>query len=333
MPSTLNHAIQFLETQWSSINDNKVKGIISELALKEFLIKNNHHFVPGGWVLVPGNPSLSPVPTREKLCILPRGNSFSWNNDVAIQTLAEISAYSHFRQVGMKALFAIPTNVVEENFSLPKKSNGRIKANYPRSYNLQFFEISPTGKLIEVSFEDAFRYFPKRTGNKGLRCNATNRLNLAPEVWRDPSVISDLFWFEYAKYFIQVDYLVSNNDLDLFLIGPSGRSYPVELKSKTVARDKTLGEWFGIDMGPFAKLSFFTSNSMNNDALYIVEEIEEIDKNRMHIEWYGITFSQLVKSCSWVGQGGGRGMTGGRSSTYKVPKSAFTQLSSLLKDL
>lgn len=127
-----------------------------------------------------------------------------------------------------------------------------------------------------------------------------------------------------------MDYPVSNNDLDLFLLGNSGASYPVELKSKSPATDAILGDWFGIDIGPFAKLAFFTANSMNTDALYVVEEV---DNQRNHIEWYGIKFTDLVKSCSWVGQAGGQGMSGGTSSTYKVPKAAFSQFSALLQSL
>lgn len=66
------------------------------------------------------------------------------------------------------------------------------------------------------------------------------------------------------------------------------------------------------------------------NALYVVQEI---DANRDHVEWYGIRFTELVKSCSWVGQAGGTGMTGGSSRTYKIPKAAFTQLADLLPTL
>ncbi len=333
MPSSLQQAIKFLETQWSSINENKIKGIVSEIRLKEFLINNNHHFVSGGWILTPGNPSISVIPTREKLCILPRGHSFSWNasnQDGGLLTPAEMSAYNYFRQVGLRALFAKPINVEEINFSLPIRSAGIKRANYPRPYQLQLQEVSPNGKFINVSIDEAFEKFPRRKGNIGMRCHASDRIDSAQPIWCVPSIVSDLFWFEYARYFLQVDYLISNNDLDLFIIGHSGSSFPVELKSKTAASDNAFGEWFGIDMGPFAKLSFFTSNAMNNDALYIVEEVDE---NRAHIEWYGIKFSELVKACSWVGQGGGKGMMGGNSSTYKIPKAAFTPLSELLQIL
>jgi hypothetical protein len=127
-----------------------------------------------------------------------------------------------------------------------------------------------------------------------------------------------------------VDYLVSNNDLDLFIVGQSGSAYPVELKSKSPVVDSSLGDWFGLDVGPFAKMTFFTANSMNTDALYVVQEVDEF---RNHIEWLALKFTDLVKNCSWVIQSGGKGMMGGASSTIKIPKAAFTPLDKLLPRL
>jgi hypothetical protein len=45
-------------------------------------------------------------------------------------------------------------------------------------------------------------------------------------------------------------------DLDLFIVGQSGKAYPIGFKSKQVAHSNSVGEWFGIDINPFAKLSF-----------------------------------------------------------------------------
>jgi hypothetical protein len=77
-------------------------------------------------------------------------------------------------------------------------------------------------------------------------------------------------------------------------------------------------------------MSFFTANSKNTDALYIVEEV---DSERNHVEWFAIRFTDLVKSCSWVTQAGGRGMMGGASNTVKVPKAAFKRFDDLADEL
>lgn len=329
VPNTLSEAITFLETQWPSNNENKMKGILAELRLKEFLTQHNHHFISGGWIMIPGTTSRSETPTLDKLCILPRKHSFTWedtNNNRNSLSLAELSAYNYFRQVGLTVLFANPVDIDETQFELPSPAVGRVRAKYPRSYELQLQKVSNTG-LTTVTTEDAFSRFPQRNGNRGIQCKRTNWIPQGNAPWNHPSLVSDLFWFEYSRYFFKVNYLISNNDLDLFIIGSSGASYPVELKSKTPANDPSLGDWFGIDMGPFAKLSFFTSNAMNTDALYVVEEV---DNDGNHLEWYGIKFTDLVKSCSWVGRSGGQGMTGSASSTYKIPKSAFSSLHDLM---
>lgn len=334
MPSSIQQAINFLETQWSSINDNKIKGILAELAFKSFLNQQDIHFIPGGWIMSPGNKTLCEVPAREKVCLLPRNVTFSWQAPTTIAaapvTPAEISAYNYFRQVGVRAYLVYPSNIVETNFAIPQPRQGATRATYPKNYHLDFMSISQQGELQSNPVGTVFQSFPIRNGNSGLRCSQLHRIAANQAPWNDSDAIARLFWFEYTRYFVQVDYLVSNNDLDLFILGPSGSCFPVELKSKTVANDNILGDWFGIDMGPFAKLAFFTANSMNTDALYVVQEV---DADRNHVEWYGIRFTELVKSCSWVGQAGGTGMMGGASSTYKVPKAAFTRLTELLPTL
>jgi len=335
MPATLSDAISFLETQWSSITENKVIGMLAELRFKEFLIARNYHFVSGGWIITPGRPVFGScdVPAREKICILPRQHRFTWQehgSQNGLLTPAEMSAYNYFREAGVKTFFATPVGVAEENFKYPTPSGKKVRALYPRPYEMQLQEVSPGGGVVSIDSKKVFSLFPERKGNVGIRCHKMNRINHQATPWTSPSVVSDLFWFEYARYFFQIDYLFSNNDLDLFVIGPSGASYPVEIKSKASAKNTALGEWFGIDMGPFAKLTFFTANKRNNDALYVVEEVD-LEKN--HVQWLGIRFADLVKSCSWVGQSGGKGMMGGASSTFKIPKAAFLPLADLLSSL
>lgn len=340
MPSTISEAIKFLETQWSSINDNKINGILAEIRLKNFLTANKIHYVTGGWILSPGNSEHVDIPAREKICVLPRAHPFTWEGSSSQSlkpfTPAEISAYAYFRQLGIKTVFAQPLAIHEHLYNCPTPANSSKRASYPKPYALGFLEISSTGSPTSVAEDQIFEKFPARKGNTGLRCYKTGRITATDLRWAKlnknelSATISDLFWFEYSRYYLNIARLMSSNDLDLFIIGESGRQYPVEIKSKSPAFDKSLKQWFGIDIGPFAKLSFFTSNAMNNDALYIVEEVSA---TREHIEWYGIRFSALVASCSWVGQAGGRSMTGGASSTFKVPKLAFKPLKELILDL
>ncbi|WP_323753427.1 hypothetical protein [Marinobacter sp.] len=332
MPINKADAIQFLETQWSSINDNKVKGIKAEVEFVEYLENNNVHYIPGGWIMMPGKNSKIDIPTSNKICLIPVCANFSWSGSGQKSSIspALMSAYNYFQQVGVTTYIVEPSEFNESSFQLPKKRTGNTKAQYPRSYQLDFKTISPRGSFESVRYSEIFNKFPERNGNSGLRCNKVGRINQSQYPWNNNNLVKELFWFEYARYYCQVDFLLSNNDLDLFIIGPSGCAYPVELKSKKAASDSALGEWFGLDLGPFAKMSFFTSNSMNTDALYVVQEV---DDDRNFVNWLAIRFTDLVKSCSWVGRSGGQGMSGGASSTIKIPKLAFQNLSDLLVKL
>ncbi len=336
MPPNLTQAINFLETQWSAnvkTPENKIKGILAEVRFKSFLLENKIDYVSGGWLVIPGNCSQTPLAPREKICILPLKHSFTWqepNIENQIFSVAEINAHSHFSQVGIKTYFAKPTSINEQQFEIPKQRAGKIKAKYPISYKLDLLSLS---NLSSPTLEDPskiFSLFPKRSNNIGLRCQKTGRIDTSQAPWTIPKVVSDLFWFEYARYYFQRDYLLSNNDLDMFIMGKNRTAYPVELKSKKPAFDKSLGVWFGIDVGPFAKLAFFTANSLKSEALFVVEEISDSGQTA---NWLGLKFTDLVKSCSWVGIGGGKGMMGGMSTTLKIPKAAFTPLKNLIHEL
>lgn len=335
MPSNINDAISFLETQWSNINENKLKGIEAEVRFRSWLTLKNVIFINGGWLVTPGKNTNSLIPPLDKICLLPLDFEFSWQGTAGLKShspsYGHITAYSYFRQLGMATYFVRPVDVNEGAFQLPmpKNKSSSKKAQYPRSYNLEFLSYTSTG-LQSVSLPNVMTNFPRRNGNTGLQCRPTNRLKRHQSPWNNPDLVSELFWFEYARYYCQVDYLVSNNDLDLFVIGASGQAYPVEMKSKTAVQDKTLGDWFGIDSGTFAKMSFFTSNTMNTDALFVVEEID--DKSQ-HKDWLAVKFTDLVKGCSWVTQSGGQGMMGGASNTFKIPKALFTPLALLILSL
>lgn len=334
MPATISDAVLFLETQWPSINQNKVKGILAEVRLKSFLLSSNTYFGPGGWIVVPGKPTGTAIPTMHKVCLIPRTWKFSWQTGgvgPALLSPSEVSAYNYFRQFGVQTYFVDPKGPDESAFIYPgRRTSRKSPATFPRPYDLELKELVPSGELQTIDQEEAFSLFPRRSGQLGLKCNPVGRLNPAGVPWNAADTVSELFWFEYSRFYFQVDYLMSNNDLDMYLIGVSGAAYPVELKSKKVAQSDSIGDWFGIDMGPFAKLAYFTANAMNTDALYIVEEVDVSGK---FVDWLAIRYTHLVEVCSWVGQRGGTSMTGGGSSTYRVPKLAFSPLSSMLPTL
>jgi hypothetical protein len=159
MPATKEQAIHFLETQWSSINDNKLKGIYAEIQFKRFLLENNVHFLPGGWILAPGKNTKVTVPGLYKICLIPVEHNFSWAtpsgvNQLIGQSPAAISAYNYFRQLGVTTYFLFPDNIDESNFILPSRSERGRSAHYPKPYNLKFKTINPRGEYDSREFQD-----------------------------------------------------------------------------------------------------------------------------------------------------------------------------------
>lgn len=333
MPNSLEFAIRFLETQWSSINQNKIKGINAEIRFEAYL--NSHairplfdYIIPGGWILAPGrNTNINPT-TKGRIAILPIPKSFSWTNGlITIPFAAQVLAESYFRQVGITTYFVMYDTsgnaLIENNFAIP------MAGNYQISYPLEFYKIGANG-LVQVPLTQVTANFTARNGLIGMRAYALHRIIRHDPIWNNSAIVTELFWKEYSRYFIHRQFLVSSNDLDFFIVGKSGKAYPIEFKSKTVVVDNSIGDWFGIDVGPFSKLSFFVSLSNNMEALYFVEEVDAIGNT---VEWWGIKFSQLLKNCHWVSQSGGTGMGGGASVTIKVPKIIFEPLSSFLLNL
>jgi hypothetical protein len=331
MPKSPNQAISFLETQWSGINQNKIKGIKSEIRLEQYLASDPirtlyRSIIPGGWILAPGkNLIIDPV-TKGRIAIIPICTAFSWSGSIKNQPMeALIKAESYFGQVGIETYFAeFDTKKdpqIEDSFIVP------TPRNYITSYEMNFYRI--LHEREEVPELQVMRYFPPRNDNRGLKVRKSE-IAADHSPWTDPALVTNLFWKEYVRYYLQKKYLISSNDMDFFIVGLSGKAYPIELKSKTASVDKSLGDWFGIDIGPFSKLSFFVSLSNNMEALYFVEEVDE---NGNTCEWWGVKFSELLKYCFWVPQSGGKSMGGTSSSTVKVPKVIFKKLSVLLSEL
>lgn len=333
MPQDIDIAIQFLETQWSSINQNKIKGIEAELRLEAYLgtqaIRQHYdHIIPGGWILAPGKNEIIGPPTSGRIALLPIPTEFSWTNGLASEAFsAQVLAHSYFRTVGITTYFTKfetgQDQQVEAGFGIPESGN------YPLPYNLEFYEVSANG-LVLVQLAEVTSNFPERNGLRGMRAYQLNRIDRGAALWQNDVLVTKLFWKEYTRYFLHRQHLVSSNDLDFFIVCNSGRAYPIEFKSKQVYEDDSIGDWFGIDIGPFSKLAFFVSLSNNMEALYIVEEV---DSNSNTIEWWGVKFSEVLKHCYWVSQRGGTGMRGAASNTVKVPKEIFDKLSQLLPTL
>jgi hypothetical protein len=136
--------------------------------------------------------------------------------------------------------------------------------------------------------------------------------------------VPTIFSKENLRVSFQQAHLAEISDVDGVFFGKA-ITYPLEIKEKTAAQDKYLGEWFGIDVGPFVKLAYFAAKRQNMHSLFVVREISDVTTRQL-VGWWYIPFERMAQYASWVYSGGGRSMIGGASATVKIPKTQFLPL-------
>jgi hypothetical protein len=136
--------------------------------------------------------------------------------------------------------------------------------------------------------------------------------------------IAEEFSKENLRVIFQTAYLAEVSDVDGILWGQR-HTYPLEIKEKTAAFDRRLGEYFGLDVGPFVKLAYYAARRGNLHSLFVVREIDSVDTRKL-VNWWFITFDDLAQYASWVSRAGGTSMGGGASSVVCIPRSEFKPL-------
>jgi hypothetical protein len=67
----------------------------------------------------------------------------------------------------------------------------------------------------------------------------------------------------------------------------------MEIKEKTAATTREMGEYFGLDVGPFTKLAFYAAKRGNFQSLFVVREIDNVNDRNL-VNWLYKTFEDLV---------------------------------------
>lgn len=157
------------------------------------------------------------------------------------------------------------------------------------------------------------------------RTRRYNFLSYKTDVSRIPDAfVTEEFLKEHLRVSLQTEFRSEISDIDGILWGRE-KTYPLEIKEKTAARDNNLGEFFGIDVGPFVKLAYYASRRGNLHSLFVVREIEDTTSRALK-QWWIIPFERLAQFASWNQQAGGTSMRGSASTVIKIPKNQFQAL-------
>ncbi|MBR0852008.1 hypothetical protein JQ543_30015 [Bradyrhizobium diazoefficiens] len=146
----------------------------------------------------------------------------------------------------------------------------------------------------------------------------------------DSASVRAEFSKENLRVYVSTNFMSEVVDIDGVLWGQSN-TYPVEIKEKTVATDKAIGDYFGLDVSPFVKMAFYAAKKGNFHSIFVVREIEDTE-SRLLKTWWFTTFDRLAKLASWQQIGGGTNMRGGSSTVIRIPRAAFSEMTAAALD-
>ena len=297
---------RYLSRSVSSYNQNKLRGLIAEVELREYLgdIGFAERVSVGGWILRNtrtenfGNTAIAVFPE-----IIRPNTIYEPGNEPPLIPHGLHAIGNVFHQSGINAYYCTA--------SIGERNN-------PESITWSSVQLGMPGNPVRRPFPAAIAGFTPRNSRYGwLRHKA--EANRIPS-----SAVPEEFSKENLRVAFGSMYFAEVSDIDGVFWGRQ-HTYPLEIKEKTAADDPGTGEYFGLDLGPFVKLAFYAAKRGNLRSLFIVREIDDVKTRRLR-QWWFITFEQLAQVASWVGLPGGRGMSGGRSAVVRIPKSQFQPL-------
>ncbi len=301
----------FLSRSLSSINSNKINGLLAEIDLRNYLtgLGYGNRISPGGWIFrsvrhknqgrfASNHVALFPEPVRVGIDC-PVNPSLSYSPPANFQAVA----YS-LRQIGIESYYCIP---------------GFPYTNRPESVQWTLLEMASPSPSLK-SLDQVMTGFQTRKFAYNFLKYSTN-VSAIPDQGLEVEFTKELLRVSVASL-----YMAEISDIDGVFWG-NRIAYPLEIKEKMSATDPKIGEYFGLDVGPFTKLAFYAARSGNMESLFIVREITDTVTRNLK-EWKFIKFEDIAKYSSWIPQGGGKNMQGGSSSVIKIPADRFSPLDS-----
>lgn len=295
---------QYLSRSISSFNTNKLNGLLAEVDFRAYLREQGFgdRVSVGGWLARSvGGGNFGATTIALFPLVIPPGEELGGQPETPAG-LHTVGASLH--SIGIRTYFCSPV-VGRENDA--------------RSIEWQTRQLGlPAAQPWE-------RFPGAATQGFNARARAYKFLRYRTSVEAIPEyVVPEEFTKEHLRVTMQDAVMQELSDIDGILWGQQ-YTYPIEIKEKTPAHDNKLGDYFGLDLGPFVKLAFYAARRGNLKSLFIVREIDAVETRRL-VDWWFITFDQLAQWASWQPQGGGTSMSGFASTVVKIPKDRFARL-------
>ena len=307
--SSLNQEamLRFRSRSISSMNRTKINGLLAEVDLRRYLgeLGFADRISPGGWIVRREGAGAF---GHHTVVFFPEiiQAAYDYSIDRILPTPAHklhtISATFH--QTGIAAYFCaarIGQNNDPESVSWYAKQLG-----LPSEQSYAPFQQCLTGAFR--TRERKYTFLRYHTDTDAIPAHA----------------IDEEYSKENIRIAFQSSFMAEMSDVDGIFWGQR-YTYPLEIKEKTPANDRALGQFFGLDLGPFVKLSYYAAKQGNLHSLFIVREIDSVETRNL-VSWWFITYERLAQFASWIPQGGGTSMIGSQSSVVRVPKAEFQLL-------
>lgn len=296
----------YLSKSISSINKNKLNGLKAEVEFRNYLntLGYGDHVSVGGWIARSEGAGTfgHHVVVLFPETILP-GVEYAPDRPLPNPSHGLHTICSTFHQIGIHSYFCTPVVLSE---------------NEPLSIKWKCVQLGLPTQQSFAPFPESLRGFTPRQRRHNFLAGKSD-VSSVPEL-----SIPEEFSKEHLRVNFKNYFMAEISDIDGVLWG-NQYTYPLEIKEKTAGTDRQVGDYFGLDVGPFVKLAFYAAKRGNLHSLFIVREIDDSDHRNL-INWWFITFEKLAQYAGWTPIGGGQNMRGGSSSVIKIPKSEFEEL-------
>jgi len=297
---------KYLYKSISSWNENKLHGLLAEIDFRKYLSKIGFEdrISPGGWIVRNTGPGVFAHNTVVLFPITIEPDKNYSQRDInrePARGLYTICATMH--QIGIKSYYCIP--VIKESDDY-------------KSIEWFLTQLGIPSESPYIEIEKVFSNFEKRERRYNFLRNKSDTSAIPSEF------IPEEFTKEHLRISFRDLFMGEISDIDGILWGEQ-YTYPIEIKEKTPADDRRIGEYFGLDVHPFVKLAYYAAKKGNLHSIFVVREIDNTEDRNL-IKWHFITFEKLAQFASWTPQGGGRNMMGGSSTVIRIPKAEFSEL-------
>jgi hypothetical protein len=309
MPNLSLEAMRaYLSQSISSLNQNKLRGLLAEVDLRDHLanLGFGDRVSRGGWIArtkgdgIFGDSTIALFPE-----IITPGHMYPPGHPFPAPDRGLHTICSTLHQSGINSFFCAAT--IERHDDPASLDWSAVQLGLPTE--------QPYRPLVQSLAHIGFQ----------VRTRNYNFLRYKADASAIPDrAVPEEFTKEHLRISFNDAYKSEISDIDGLFWGQQ-HTYPMEIKEKTSAKSDDMGDYFGLDIGPFVKLAFYAAKRGNLRSLFVVKEIDNIDERNL-IQWRFITYDDLAQSAGWGSRGGGTNMQGGNSAVVRIPKVNFRTL-------